>query len=330
MGIEATDVRKFKSISLVGSGTSWHAACIAQFFFESVCGLPTRSFIASEFRYMRFFPEPDSLYILISQSGETADTIEALRLINSFNLPTVALTNVASSTMVREAGGFLLTQAGPEIAIASTKAFTTQLAALYWLAHRMAQARGLISVDQLEVACQEVQDAAQILETGIENYRSDIIHAIAPEYAQLKQFIFIGRHITYPLALEAALKLKEVSYLFAQCYPAGELKHGPLALIDATTPVIIFSHPDQLIYQKLLANVREIKARDSRVIAFMFEGQSELEQLADVSFIISRVSPLLSPLVFAGLIQFFVYQIAKERGCPIDKPRNITKASTVG
>ncbi len=329
IGLSEEVIYNLERLSLIGCGTSWHAARIAQFFFENICNIPTRIYLASEMRYMPFFRESQSLYIAISQSGETADTLEALRMVSSFNLPTLALTNVASSTMVREADGFLLTQAGHEIAVASTKAFSTQLAALYWLAHRIAYEKKLIDGQAMELAEDDLLIAAEVLENSIENYKFIIQQKLAPFYAQFKQSIFLGRHISYPFALEAALKLKEVSYIFAQCYPAGELKHGPLALIDEHIPVFIFSCQDQVIYRKLVANAQEAKARGGHIVAFCFEGQQELIDLADVPFIFPRCRALLEPLVMSGLMQYFVYEIANVLGCEIDKPRNLAKSVTV-
>lgn len=329
IGLSTEQISKLERISLVACGTSWHAARIAQFFFETVCHIPTRVYLASEMRYMPFFKESNSLHIAISQSGETADTLEALRMINRFGLSTLALTNVASSSMVREAGGFLLTQAGHEIAVASTKAFSTQLTALYWLAHRIAYEKKLIDAQALEVAEDDLLIAAEVLENSIENYKFVIKRHLAPVYAQFKKSIFLGRHISYPFALEAALKLKEISYIFAQCYPAGELKHGPLALIDDQIPVFIFSCQDPLIYHKLVANAQEAKARGGHVVVFCFDGQNELIDLAETSFIFPRIKPLLEPLAMSGLMQYFVYEIANVLGCEIDKPRNLAKSVTV-
>jgi len=329
INLTSKQIKELETINLLGCGTSWHAARIAQFFFENICLLPTSVYLASEFRYRNFFPQTKSAYLAISQSGETADTLEAIRLINSMHLPTIALTNVASSTMVREANGFLLTHAGYEIAVASTKAFSTQLAALYWLAHRIAFEKEIISHRDMIHAQEDLFVAAEILENVIENYKLEISQTHAKKYAQYKRFIFLGRHISYPFAMEAALKLKEISYIFAQCYPAGELKHGPIALIDQETPVFIFSSLDALIYKKLLVNAQEIKARNGHLVAFVFEGQKELENLADLSFVIPTVKPLLGPLAMTGLMQYFVYQIAYTLGCPIDKPRNLAKSVTV-
>jgi len=329
IGLSSDQAKALNSVSLVGCGTSWHAGRIAQFFFEQICMIPTRSLLASEFRYMSFFPDTNSLYIAISQSGETADTLEALRMISAMQLPTAALTNVASSTMVREADGFLLTQAGQEVAVASTKAFSTQVAALFWLAHRLALEKGIITKVQMELAEEDLLIAAEVLENSIENYKIEIIQSLARKYAQYKKSIFLGRHVSYPFAMEASLKLKEVAYIFAQCYPAGELKHGPLALVDSETPIFLFSHRDPLIYQKLVSNAQEVKARNGHLIVFAFEGQAELCDLADLVFIIPNVHPLLGPLAMTGLMQFFVYHIALQLGCAIDKPRNLAKSVTV-
>jgi glucosamine--fructose-6-phosphate aminotransferase (isomerizing) len=329
LGLTVDQVLKLDRLHLIGCGTSWHAGLIAEYFFEQICMIPTEVHLASEFRYRHFFPDLQGAYIMISQSGETADTLEALRMINTVKLPTIALTNVASSTMVREADGFMLTQAGQEVAVASTKAFSTQVAALYWLAHRIALEKKLITEQQMDLAEEDLLVVAEVLENGIENYKIDIVQTIAQRYAKYRKVIFLGRNISYPFAMEAALKLKEISYIFAQCYPAGELKHGALALVDAETPVFIFSHQDPLVYQKLVSNAQEVKARGAHVVVFAFDGQDELCSLADQVFITPRVRPLLGQLAMTGLMQFLVYHMAKVLGCPIDKPRNLAKSVTV-
>jgi len=329
LGITPEYARDLKSVHMFGCGTSWHAARIAQFFFEIITGIPSATHLGSEFRYMPFFTSPNSLYIAISQSGETADTLESLRMINLVNIPTVTLTNVPSSTMARESCGHLPLKAGPEIAVASTKAFTTQITALYWLAHYLALEKGVITQAQMAQAEQNLLDAADALEAVIDTYRVPIIQTLAKKYAKATRFMYLGRHIGYPFAMEGALKLKEITYIFAQGYPAGELKHGSIALVDTETPTMLFSHQDPVIYQKLVSNAQEVKARKGHIIAFAFEGQDELIKIADQSFIIPRVAPLLEPLVMSGLMQFFAYQVAKELGRDIDKPRNLAKAVTV-
>ena len=329
MGLTQQQIKDIQRIKLVGCGTSWHAARVAQFFLESIAHVKTEVSLASEMRYMSFFPEKNSLAIAISQSGETADTLESVRFLNAAGVHTIALVNVVSSTMVRETKGYLPTYAGPEVAVASTKAFSAQVAALYWLAHKIALEKGLIKPKDLKTAEDELLIVAEVLESSIEQYKRDIIQKLAPYYAQFKHALFLGRHISYPFAMEASLKLKEISYIFTDCYPAAELKHGPLALVDAQMPVFIFSVLDPVIYQKLVSNAQEVKARFGHVIVFAFEGQTELIELADCAFVIPRVNPLLAPLAMTGLMQFFVYHIAKVLDRPIDKPRNLAKSLTV-
>jgi glucosamine--fructose-6-phosphate aminotransferase (isomerizing) len=329
LGVDAQYLKSLQSLLLVGCGTSWHAARIAQFFFEKIALIPTTVALGSEFRYAPFFPDPQGLALAISQSGETADTLEGVRLLNSCKVPTVGITNVASSTLVRECLGFLLTQAGPELAVASTKAFSAQLSALFWLAHWMAYHKGYISAHQLEVAEEDLLVAAEVLESTIENYKWVITNTLAPYYAQFKHLIFLGRHTSYPFALEAALKFKEIAYIFIDCFPAGELKHGSIALLDAQTPVFLFSSPEPVLYQKVLSNAQEVKARSGHLLVFAFENQKELISLADQAFVIPSVNPLLAPLAMTGLMQFFGYHIAKVLNRPIDKPRNLAKSVTV-
>lgn len=329
LGVTKAYIKNLNNLSIIGCGTSWHAARIAQFFFEQICSLPTSVHLASEFRYKLFFPDYNSLYIAISQSGETADTLEAMRLISGLDLHTLALTNMASSTIVRQAKGYLLTKAGREVAVASTKAFSTQLTALYWFAHLVAKEKELISTDQFNRVKEDLLLVAEILENSIERYRLEIDRVLAKKYSCYKKAIFLGRHMSYPFAMEAALKLKEIAYIFSQCYPAGELKHGPLALVDEDTPIFVFSYDDITIYQKLLSNVQEAKARGGHIVAFAFQGQDELCQLADTVFVLPRVKPLLGPLSMVGLVQYFVYAIARELERPIDKPRNLAKSVTV-
>ena len=328
LGLTKQEARDLASINLFGCGTSWHAARIGQFFFESIANMPTAVHLASEFRYMKFFAPKDSLFIAISQSGETADTLELIRYFKQQHARIATLTNVETSSIVREADGYLLIKAGPEIAVASTKAFSTQLTGLYWLAHRFALERGLIDEVAMRQAEHDLCYVAQVLEQTIEQYEVNII-ADAPYYAQFQRLMYLGRHVTYPFALEGALKLKEISYIFAQGYPAGELKHGSIALVDEHTPVILFSHQNQTIYQKLVGNAQEVKARNGHLLVFAFEGQDELIHLADKVYIVPKVAPLLEPLAMTGLMQFFAYQIALVLGRDIDKPRNLAKAVTV-
>jgi len=329
--INVTDsfIKNFKSIEIVACGTSWHAGRIGQFFFELLGKIPTGVHLASEFRYSPFVSRSDALYILISQSGETADTLAVLRRLNKNKLQTLTITNVASSTMARESCGVLQTLAGPEVAVASTKAFTTQLTALYWLAHYFAYKKDILSEYDLKQAEKDLIETGVVLQKTIDLNKEQIINSIAKKYSAFQRFFFLGRHVGYPFAMEAALKLKEISYIFAMGYPAGELKHGSIALIDEQTPTVVFSSVDPVIYQKIVSNVQEVKARNGNVIVFAFEGQDELVKLADQAFIVPRVKLLLEPLAMSGTMQFFAYQIAKELGRDIDKPRNLAKSVTV-
>lgn len=329
LGLHCATIANLESINFFACGTSWHAALIGKFFFEQICGVPVKVHIASEYRYERFLPEKNSLYIALSQSGETADTLECIRMIKEHGLPVAVMTNVATSTMVREADWHMLLHAGPEIAVASTKAFTAQLTALYWLAHYCAWAKGLVSLNDVVQAEDDLVAVADVMFDALESYRVPIIQELAPRYARMQNCMFLGRHSSYPFALEAALKLKEISYIFAQGFAAGELKHGSIALIDANMPVIIFSHLDPVLYKKIVSNAQEVKARKGHIVAFVFHGQDELAKLADVVFEIPQVPSLLAPLAMVGVMQFFVYQIAKELGRDIDKPRNLAKAVTV-
>ena len=230
---------------------------------------------------------------------------------------------------MRECKGKLLTHAGPEIAVASTKAFSTQISALYWLALTFALNRALIEKQVYDFEQQELLRAAHILQESIERYKDEITYKDTLVYKDVNHAIFIGRHVSYTFALEAALKLKEISYIFSQAYPAGELKHGPLALIDQETPVFVFSHPDPVLYQKTVSNAQEIKARNGVIVAFACQGQTELINLADRAFVVPMVSPLLFPLAITGLMQYFCYSLARACDRPIDKPRNLAKSVTV-
>lgn len=329
LGLQESDLKKVEKIILIGCGTSWHASRIAEFFLESLAHIPSAAVLASEFRYKTFFPSDKTLYIFVSQSGETADTLEVLRMVDEYNLLTVALTNVATSTLARECKGKLLTHAGPEIAVASTKAFSTQISALYWFALNMGFTRGHVTRETYDQEHKNLLEVATILQSTIDRYKDEIDAFDVPVYQNVKHAIFIGRHVSYSFALEAALKLKEISYIFSQAYPAGELKHGPLALVDAETPVFVFSHPDQILYQKTVSNAQEVKARNGKVIAFACEGQQELIALADRSFVVPKVSPLLFPLAVTGIMQYLCYALARAWDRPIDKPRNLAKSVTV-
>lgn len=324
LNLTADDVQAMTAIKLFGCGASWHAACIGQLFFEHFANIPASAHTASELLLMKLFPSLHTLYVAISQSGQTSDTLELIRSLNRDDMHSVALTNVGTSSMMHEAPGGITTKAGPEIAVIATKTFTTQVALLYWLAHRFALSRGYINNDQMLQAERDLLHAADILEQTMEEHKLEIIH-LAQQYAHARNAIYVGRHITYPLAMEAALKLKEASYIFAEGYPAGELKHGAIVMVDEQIPIILFSHQDQGVYQKLVSNAQEVKTRNGNLIAFAFEGQDELITLADTVFIIPPVAPLLEPIAMAGLMHLFAYHVGVALGRDVDRPRNLAK-----
>jgi glucosamine--fructose-6-phosphate aminotransferase (isomerizing) len=328
LALTAADIQNLTNITLFGCGASWHAACIGSYFFEHSAQLPTSTHCASELRDMPLFPSLQTLYIAVSQSGQTGDTLELVRALNRHNMHTIALTNAATSSLHQEARGGMVTQAGPELSVAATKTFTTQLALLYWLAHYIAHQRGTIDAAQMAAAADNLLSAADILEQMIATYMSEII-ALAQQYARSPYVLYVARHINHPFALEAALKLKEVSYVAAEGYPAGELKHGGIVMVDEQTPCILFSHQDPSVYTKLVSNAHEIKARKGRLVAFAFEGQDELIALADKVFIMPRVAPLLEPIAMAGLMQLFAYYVGLTLGRDIDRPRNLAKTGVI-
>ena len=318
-----------QEIHLLGCGTSWHAAGIGKFFFELIAQVRTQLHVASEFRYVPFFPLPHSLYCALSQSGETLDTLESIHLVHQAKLPTLALTNVASSALARECTGTLLLHAGPEIAVASTKTFTAHIALLFWLAHKVAYEKELITARDIDRALDQLLYAGTVLEQSLYTYTDKITNILAPHYAQFQHAIFLGRHSSYFCAREAALKVQEIAYMFVETYSTGELKHGPLALIDATMPVVLFSSLDEHIYPKLCDSAQQIKSRGGRLLLFAFEGQHELIKLADDVVVLPTVHPLLAPLALTGVLQLFAYSLARVLHRPIDRPRNLAKAVTV-
>ena len=328
-GIDQALVRTAPSMTLIGCGSSYHAALIGERYAESIAQISTSSVLASEFRYQPSKRAFEGFAVAISQSGETADTLEAVRMLAHKNVPAYALTNVPSSTLVREADGFLLTQAKQEIAVASTKSFVAQVGALFWLIHIFGVERDTVTTQECDRALDELLIAAEILENTIEEYRDRIRDHLAPRYAQHSHFIFLGRGLSYVVALEAALKLREIAYKFVECYPAGELKHGPIALLEPGLPVIMFSVLDPIIYGKLVSNAQEVKARGAWLTVFAFEGQDEIIALADDVIIVPRVNPHLAPIALIGVAQYCAYEVARFLNLPIDKPRNLAKSVTV-
>ncbi|MCZ6726771.1 MAG: glutamine--fructose-6-phosphate transaminase (isomerizing) [Acidobacteria bacterium] len=315
--------RDLAGVHILACGTSWHAGLVGKFLIEELAGLQVEVDYGSEYRYRN--PLIDERYIAlgISQSGETADTLSAMEAAKERGARLFAICNVQGSQATRVSEGVLYTHAGPEIGVASTKAFTTQLTALYLLALYLRQMKGL------EVTRQQIADLAHLPVAldevlAIEGH----IEELARKYARAQNFLYLGRGINYPIALEGALKLKEISYIHAEGYPAGEMKHGPIALIDEEMPIVAIATGDR-VYEKMLSNMQEAKARDAVILALTDREPARLEGIADEVIEIPRVSELLQPIVNTVPLQLFAYHVAVRRGCDVDQPRNLAKSVTV-
>ena len=333
MEISEAEFRALKKINIVACGTSWHAGQAGKFMIESLARVPVEVDYASEWRYRDPIVAGDTLTIVISQSGETADTIAAQREAKSKGSKTLAICNVVGSMITREAAGTIYTHAGPEIGVASTKAFTAQLTALYLFASYLSQVRGEMPADQARQAMQELTRIPGKLELLLAH--DEACDELAKRYIRAKDFLFLGRGIHYPIALEGALKLKEISYIHAEGYPAGEMKHGPNALIDENLPVVIIATRDVnepgsvLKYEKTLSNLKEVKARSGVVIALATEGDEDIKESADHVLYIPHAPEELLPILEIVPLQLLAYHIAVRRGCDVDQPRNLAKSVTV-
>ncbi len=313
-------------IWIVACGTSWHAGLVGKYLFEEMVRTPVQVDIGSEFRYRDPLVQKNDLFITISQSGESADTLAAAREAKQKGARVVSIVNVVGSTLARESDGVLYTHCGPEIGVASTKAFTSQLAALYMLALHLGRVRGVLSVADGKAWLDRLVTLPALVKHVLG--REAEILAIAKRYYKKPDFLYLARGINYPIALEGALKLKEISYIHAEGYAAGEMKHGPIALIDKDMPVVVLAPRDRL-YEKTVSNLMEVKARRAPVIAFVAEGERELGKIADAVFTIPDVHPLLSPILFTIPLQLLAYHIAVLRGEDVDQPRNLAKSVTV-
>jgi len=312
-------------IQIVACGTSWHSGLVGRHVIEDLTGLPVQVEYASEYRYRRQLALPGTLTIAISQSGETADTLEAMRAARAAGSRVLGLVNVVGSTIARESEGGIYLHAGPEIGVASTKAFTSQIVALVLLALYLGRQRGLEQEQGQEVVCrlaQLPQLVARTLELDAQ------VQAIAQRFSARSNFLYLGRGVNFPVALEGALKLKEISYIHAEGYPAAEMKHGPIALIDENMPVVFVAPRDE-VYQKVVSNMQEVKARGGRIIAITTEGNGDLSALADHQLRVPATAPLLSPILTTIPLQLLAYHIAVLRGCDVDRPRNLAKSVTV-
>jgi glutamine---fructose-6-phosphate transaminase (isomerizing) len=315
-----------KRITFVACGTSWHAGLAAKFYVENLVGLPVDVDYASEFRYRRTQAGPDHLIVPITQSGETMDTLGALRDSRAHGAPVVAVCNVPQSSATREADATILTEAGPEIGVASTKAFTTQLCALYMLALDLAARRGVMTAAEVAARVLPLRRLRYAMDAALRNEAQ--VREAAERHFEARDMLFLGRGVNYPIALEGALKLKEISYIHAEGYPAGEMKHGPIALIDSSLPVVVIATPGR-VYEKVLSNMQEVRARRGRIIAVAAEGDARVAALADEVLTVPAVDEDLSPLVNVLPLQLLAYHIAARRGCDIDQPRNLAKSVTV-
>jgi glucosamine--fructose-6-phosphate aminotransferase (isomerizing) len=333
MQVTEAEFKAAKKINIAACGTSWHAAQAGKFMIERLARIPVEVDYASEWRYRDPIIPPDTLTMLISQSGETADTIAAQREAKSKGSKTIAICNVVGSMITREAAGTISTHAGPEIGVASTKAFTAQLTALYLFALYVAQTRGEMSAEQAKTAITELLRLPAKLEHLLT--RDEECEALAKQYVRAQDFLFLGRGIHYPIALEGALKLKEISYIHAEGYPAGEMKHGPNALIDENLPVVILATRDandelsRIRYEKTISNLKEVKARSGQVIALATEGDEEIKDAADHVLYIPPAPEELAPILEIVPLQLLAYHIAVRRGCDVDQPRNLAKSVTV-
>jgi len=331
--ISADELRALRRINIVASGTSRHAGMAGQYMIQELANVPVDVDYASEFEYRNPLIGPGELTVVITQSGETADTTSAQREARAKGSRTIAISNVVDSTIAREADGVIYTYAGKEISIASTKAFTAQLAALFLFALYLGQERGNLTKDQRRSYIQELLDLPGKLEMVLQS-APDCEH-LADQFYKVESFLFLGRAIHYPIAMDGALKLKEVSYIHAEGYPTGETKHGPNALIDESLPVVIIATCDRtdsgslLRYEKNLANIRGFKQQGGRVIAIATEGNEEIPRLADHTIFVPQAPELLSPVLEIVPLQLFAYYMTVRKGLDVDRPRNLVKSVTL-
>ena len=320
------DLKAVTRIIFVSCGTSYHASLIGRHIIESWLRMPVEVEIASEFCHRETCLDGSCLVVAMSQSGETADTMRAMRCAAERGSPTLAVVNVVGSMMARESDGVLYTHAGPEIGAAATKTFLTQLAAVYLLGLHLGQERGLLGEDFVRRTFAELEALAGVAEQALQDLEA--VERCAERYCRCEDFYFLGRNINHPMAMEAALKLKEISYIHAEGYPAGEMKHGPIALLHPGFPVVVLA-PRDAVYGKVRTNIEEVRARQAPVIALASEGDAELAACCDETIFVPEVKPQYGPVVLAPPLQLLAYHIAKLRGCDVDQPRNLAKTVTV-
>ena len=322
----AKKLEKAKKITIVACGTSWHAGLVIEYFIEELCRIPVEVEYASEFRYRNPIIEEGDIVIAISQSGETADTLAAIELAKSKGAIILGICNVVGSSIARTSHEGAYTHAGPEIGVASTKAFTSQLIVLYMIALRLSYRKGTIKEQKYRELLVEMENLPAKIEKTLE--LNDQIKYIAKLFKDSNNFLYLGRGYNFPVALEGALKLKEISYIHAEGYPAAEMKHGPIALIDDEMPVVFIATKDST-YEKILSNVREVNARKGKVIAVVTEGDDLIREMADFVIEIPSTNEVLTPIISVIPLQLLSYHIAVMRGCNVDQPRNLAKSVTV-
>ncbi|NQW42462.1 MAG: glutamine--fructose-6-phosphate transaminase (isomerizing) [Bacteroidetes bacterium] len=319
-------LRNVKRLILIGCGTSWHAALVGEYLFEEFARIPVEVEYASEFRYRNPIIYPDDLVIAISQSGETADTLAAIELAKEKGATVFGVCNVVGSSIPRMSHAGAYTHAGPEIGVASTKAFTAQVSVLTIMALAVAQIRGAISQERLRLVLSELEAIPQLVEEALKT--NDHIMKLAAIFKDSRNFLYLGRGVNFPVALEGALKLKEISYIHAEGYPAAEMKHGPIALIDEDMPIVVIA-PKRGMYEKVMSNIQEVKARKGKIIAIVTQGDTKIKEMADYVIEIPDTEEALTPLLSTIPLQLLSYHIAVLRGCNVDQPRNLAKSVTV-
>lgn len=319
-------LKEVERVMIIACGTSLHAGLVGKYFIENIAKIPCEVDYASEFRYRDFIWDKKTLGLSISQSGETADTLAGMKEIRKRGGKVITICNVEGSTAVRESDGAILTHAGPEIGVASTKAFTSQLMALVLFALYLGQIKGTISKESILELLQELQKIPQKAEITLKNDKN--IEALSSKFLSYSDYLYLGRWVNYPIALEGALKLKEIAYVHAEGYPAGEMKHGPIALIDEKTPVFAIVPKDR-VEQKVLSNISEVKARNGIVLAVTTEGNGEVEERVDEVIYVPKTHELFAPFLTVIPLQLFAYYMALKKGHDVDQPRNLAKSVTV-
>ena len=324
--LTATEVKQIKRFHLVACGTAWHACLVGKFMLEEIAGIPAEVDYGSEFRYRSPLMDPKSVLLMVSQSGETADTLAATEIARAKKAKILSICNVIDASIPRKSHGVLYSHAGPEISVASTKAFTTQLTALYLLAVALGRLNGKLSAAEAKKLLRDLMHLPSWVEKALEI--EDQVKQLARELMHSNDFLYLGRGINYPIALEGALKLKEISYIHAEGYPAGEMKHGPIALIDETMPVVVLAPRDRY-FQKTVSNLKEVESRGGKVIVLTDDPKTSSEMSAHRLLTLPKASHYLTPIVMTIPLQLLAYHIAVQRGTDVDQPRNLAKSVTV-